>query len=251
MNPETFTSALAEHQQLVLSAEQQQQFADFYHLLMEWNQKMNLTAITAEDEVYLKHFYDSLTLGQYADLTHPQQVADIGGGAGFPSIPLKIAYPQLTITVVDSLNKRMTFIQTVVEALGLTGLTTVHARAEDFGRAKANRQHFDLVTARAVARMTVLSEYCLPLVKKGGTFWALKGSQGQEELAAADLAIKTLGGKVIQDHAFELPEGAGERHIIQIEKRKETPNKYPRKAGVPAKKPLGEGNGSQRSGQNK
>ncbi|MDO4681012.1 MAG: 16S rRNA (guanine(527)-N(7))-methyltransferase RsmG [Aerococcus sp.] len=240
MNQETLTQILASDQKLQLTSKQKAQFQAFYQLLVAWNQKMNLTAITDESEVYLKHFYDSLTLGRYADLSQPLTVADIGGGAGFPSIPLKIAYPNLRITVVDSLNKRMTFIQAVKEELGLGGIETVHARAEDFGRDPKNRDHFDIVTARAVARMTVLSEYCLPLVKKGGTFWALKGSQGADELTRAETAIKTLGGKVIQNHEFNLPEDGGERHIIQIEKRKETPKKYPRKAGVPQKKPLGE-----------
>ncbi|MDO4670578.1 MAG: 16S rRNA (guanine(527)-N(7))-methyltransferase RsmG [Aerococcus sp.] len=239
MNRETFAAVLKD-QQLELTNHQQQQFADFYQLLITWNEKMNLTAITEEGEVYLKRFYDSLTLGRYADLTQPLRVADIGGGAGFPSIPLKIAYPNLDITVVDSLNKRLTFIQTVAKTLGLTGITTVHQRAEDFGRNKQYREQFDIVTARAVARMTVLSEYCLPLAKKGGTFWALKGSQGMDEFAIAKPAIATLGGKFIADHAFALPEEGGERHIIQIEKCKETPKRYPRKAGVPQKKPLGE-----------
>lgn len=238
MNPEAFKAALAQ-QGLDLTDLQMQQFETYYQLLVSWNEKINLTAITDRDEVYLKHFYDSLTLAfaLKTDLTG-KKLVDVGSGAGFPSIPLKIAFPQLEVSIVDSLNKRIKFIDTVTEELGLAGVFAYHDRAEDFGQNKAFRGQFDLATARAVARLSVLSEYCLPLVKKGGLFVAMKAAKADEEIAAAKKAIATLGGKFSQDLSLELPDQAGERHLLVIEKRKETPNKYPRKAGLPNKKPI-------------
>ncbi|MDK6372162.1 16S rRNA (guanine(527)-N(7))-methyltransferase RsmG [Aerococcus urinae] len=238
MNPEEFKAALAE-QGIDLTDLQMQQFESYYQLLVSWNEKINLTAITDRDEVYLKHFYDSLTLAfsLETDLTG-KKLVDVGSGAGFPSIPLKIAFPQLQVSIVDSLNKRIKFIETVTEELGLAGVSAYHDRAEDFGQNKAFRGQFDLATARAVARLSVLSEYCLPLVKKGGLFVAMKAAKADKEIADAKKAIATLGGKFSQDLALELPGQAGERHLLVIEKRKETPNKYPRKAGLPNKKPI-------------
>ena len=238
MNPEEFKAALAQ-KGIDLTDLQMQQFEDYYQLLVSWNEKINLTAITDRDEVYLKHFYDSLTLAfaLKTDFTG-KKLVDVGSGAGFPSIPLKIAFPQLEVSIVDSLNKRIKFIDTVTEELGLAGVFAYHDRAEDFGQNKAFRGQFDLATARAVARLSVLSEYCLPLVKKGGLFVAMKAAKADEEIAAAKKAIATLGGKFSQDLSLELPDQAGERHLLVIEKRKETPNKYPRKAGLPNKKPI-------------
>ncbi|MDK6727897.1 16S rRNA (guanine(527)-N(7))-methyltransferase RsmG [Aerococcus loyolae] len=238
MNPEAFKAALAQ-QGIDLTDLQMQQFETYYQLLVSWNEKINLTAITDRDEVYLKHFYDSLTLAfaLKTDFTG-KKLVDVGSGAGFPSIPLKIAFPQLEVSIVDSLNKRIKFIDTVTEELGLAGVFAYHDRAEDFGQNKAFRGQFDLATARAVARLSVLSEYCLPLVKKGGLFVAMKAAKADEEIAAAKKAIATLGGKFSQDLSLELPDQAGERHLLVIEKRKETPNKYPRKAGLPNKKPI-------------
>lgn len=223
---------------ITLTDKQLAQFKTYYQLLIEWNEKVNLTAITDEKEVYLKHFYDSITPSFYYDLTHTSTVCDIGAGAGFPSIPLKICFPHLKITIVDSLKKRINFLEKLVEALGLNHVELVHARAEDYGQRKEARDYFDLVTARAVARMSVLSEYCLPVCKISGTFLALKGSSSTEELTAAKKAINILGGEFVKEHQFALPIEASERSIIVTKKVKNTPKRYPRKAGTPAKSPI-------------
>lgn len=238
MNPEEFKAAVAA-MGLELSEKQMQQYQRYYELLVEWNEKINLTAITDRDEVYLKHFYDSITLGLHTEVLNGEvTLCDVGAGAGFPSIPLKIAYPNIQVTIVDSLNKRINFLELLFEELGLEGVRCFHDRAETFGQNPAHRAAYDIVTARAVARMSVLSELCMPLVKKEGYFVAMKAASSQEELDAAKAAIATLGGKVEKDYAFELPKEEGERHIILIKKTKETPKKYPRKPGVPNKKPL-------------
>lgn len=237
MTPQAFADLLASQHKIQLSQKQLDQFHRYFELLVEWNEKMNLTAITQEEEVYLKHFYDSLTLGLYFPLTN-QTLCDVGAGAGFPSIPLKIVFPDLQVTIVDSLNKRIGFLNHLVEELGLDQVVAYHDRAETFGQNPQFRGKFDIVTARAVARLSVLSEFCLPLTKKGGHFLALKAATSQEELADAKAAIALLGGKVEGDQAFDLPEEGGQRHLVTILKTKETPNKYPRKPGVPVKKPL-------------
>ncbi|MDN6162140.1 MAG: 16S rRNA (guanine(527)-N(7))-methyltransferase RsmG, partial [Atopostipes sp.] len=180
-----------------------------------------------------------LTLANYIDMTKKElKLCDVGSGAGFPSIPLKILFPEINITIVDSLKKRLNFLEIVIEELQLKNVELHHARAEDFGQDKFYRNSFDLVTARAVARMSVLSEFCLPITKKQGVFAAMKGSQGEEELEAAEKAIQILGGKLDRVETFELPLDAGERSIILIEKIKKTPKKYPRQAGTPNRKPL-------------
>nr|WP_321292626.1 16S rRNA (guanine(527)-N(7))-methyltransferase RsmG [uncultured Trichococcus sp.] len=238
MNPEQFAEALAE-KGILLNETQLEQYATYLHLLREWNEKVNLTAITEPDEVYLKHFYDSISLGFHMNFTEEEvMLCDVGAGAGFPSIPLKIAFPKLQVTIVDSLNKRITFLETLVSELGLTGVSCFHDRAETFGQNKKFRGQFDVVTARAVARLSVLSELCLPLVKKGGTFVAMKAASTEEEIRDAERAITILGGKLEEDIFFELPNDAGERHIVKIKKTKETPKTYPRKAGTPNKNPL-------------
>jgi len=238
LNPEEFKSAL-EKLNVPIDDVKMKQFHDYLLLLQEWNQKINLTTIVDDEEVYLKHFYDSLTLGFYIDFEEEAySLCDVGSGAGFPSIPLKIIYPNLSISIVDSLKKRINFLEKVVEKLGLDGVGLYHDRAEIFGQNKKFRASFDFTTARAVANMSTLSEFCMPLTKKGGTFIAMKAQTAEEELKKADKAISVLGGKVREDIQFELPKEAGERHIILIDKKKETPNKYPRKAGTPAKKPL-------------
>ncbi len=223
---------------ITLTDQQLAQFDMYFQLLIEWNEKVNLTAITDKEEVYLKHFFDSITPSFYYDLQHTTTVCDIGAGAGFPSIPLKICFPHLHITIVDSLKKRLTFLENLVTELQLEHVELVHARAEDFGQRKEARGHFDLVTARAVARMSVLSEYCLPVCKTGGTFLALKGASSTEELTAAKKAIEILGGEFVEEHAFLLPIEESERSIIVTNKVKNTPKKYPRKAGTPAKSPI-------------
>lgn len=238
MNPEEFKAEL-QKRGIPLTEEKMARFNRYLELLQEWNEKINLTAITQREEVYLKHFYDSLTAGLFVSFKEGvPSLCDVGSGAGFPSIPLKIVYPNLKITIVDSLNKRIQFLKTLVEELGLEDVSLYHDRAETFGQNKEFRASFDFVTARAVARMSVLSELCMPLVKKDGTFIAMKASSTEEELKDADKAIRILGGQLRKDIQFELPKEAGERHIILIDKKKETPKKYPRKPGTPNKSPI-------------
>lgn len=239
MNPELFQATLNE-ENFPIDARKMAQFNQYLLLLQEWNNKVNLTAITEEDEVYLKHFYDSLTLANFYDFEKEKKITlcDVGSGAGFPSIPLKIMYPDIEITIVDSLKKRINFLEILVDELDLDNVHLYHDRAEDFGQTKEFRNIFDLVTARAVARMSVLAEFCLPITKIGGTFAAMKGTKASDELNDSKKAIKTLGGKTRAVETFELPEDAGERSIILIDKHKKTPNKYPRKAGTPNRKPL-------------
>ncbi len=237
MSVEWLATQLGAHG-LTLSDKQKQQFEKYYEMLVEWNEKINLTSITEEHEVYLKHFYDSVTPSFYHDFNQPLSLCDVGAGAGFPSIPLKIMFPEIHVTIVDSLNKRIQFLNQLADALELEGVRFVHDRAETFGKQEDYRASFDIVTSRAVARMSVLSELCIPLVKKQGLFLALKSSKGQEELDEARFAVGVLGGKIRQIDTFTLPEDAGERQIITIEKRSQTPKKYPRKPGTPNKTPL-------------
>lgn len=240
MNPEQFQQALADHG-ITLSAEQMQQFADYYQLLVETNEHVNLTRITEKDEVYLKHFYDSIT-GAFAEPRLESEeltLCDIGAGAGFPSVPLKIAFPQLKVTIVDSLNKRIAFLEALVAKLGLNDVTLIHDRAETFSAKNSPyREKFDIVTARAVARLSVLSELCLPAAKISGEFIAYKASAAPEELQQGGAAIKQLGGKVQKTVTLTLLETDEERNIIVIDKIKATPNKYPRRPGLPSKKPI-------------
>ena len=222
-----------------INDEQIKSFEKYMNLLLKWNEKINLTAITELEEVYLKHFYDSLTVAMHVEMAdQTYRLVDVGSGAGFPSIPLKIAFPNLDITIVDSLNKRINFINEVVNELGLEGVHAYHDRAETFGQNPQFRGQFDFATARAVARLNLLAEFCLPLVKKDGQFLAMKAQQSDDEIEEAKHAIAVLGGKFAEDIQFDLPAEAGERHILRIEKPKETPNKYPRKPGKPAKSPL-------------
>lgn len=236
MQPEEFRAQLAENG-FELSDQQLEQFALYYQLLIEWNQKMNLTAITDEEDVYLKHFYDSLTLAFLPEFDGTGRLCDVGAGAGFPSIPLKILFPALDVTIVDSLNKRIGFLNQLQTSLGLTDVHFYHDRAETFGQNPAFRGQFDFVTARAVARLNVLTELCLPLVKKGGQFFALKAAKSEEEVAEAKSAITLLGGKLGTLTDVSLPNG-DLRQIVAIKKTKETPKKYPRKPGTPNKQPL-------------
>lgn len=237
MLPEEFYQKLREHY-IELSKEQMKQFERYYELLLEWNQKINLTAITDKSEVYLKHFYDSVALAFSVGLDERASICDVGSGAGFPSIPLKIIFPELKITIVDSLNKRINFLHTLITELGLKQVSLFHDRAETFGQKTVNRASYDYVIARAVARLNVLCELCLPLVKKDGYFYALKAAKSQEELVEAKAAIATLGAKFIEDKQIYLPNTKDERHVLVIEKKKETPKKYPRKPGLPNKKPI-------------
>lgn len=238
MKPDVFRQELTKIG-IDLSDKQMNQFKKYYELLVEWNQKINLTAITELEEVYLKHFYDSITLATTFDLSKgTYSLCDVGAGAGFPSIPIKIVYPNLEVSIVDSLNKRIKFLTLLCEELHLENVKLYHDRAETFGQSKIHRESYDFVTARAVARLNVLSELCIPLVKKNGKFLALKAAKSEEEVLESKKAIATLGGKLSDEIEVSLPFSEDKRYIVVIDKKKETPNKYPRKPGTPNKKPL-------------
>lgn len=225
---------------IVLTEKQKEQFFKYFQLLTEWNQVMNLTAITEMPEVVTKHFVDSLLVVKVSDgiRTEAYSCIDVGTGAGFPGIPLKIAFPQLQITLLDSLNKRVDFLNTVIQELGLTGITAVHGRAEDFGRNKEYREQFDLCVSRAVANLSTLSEYCLPFVKAGGKFLPYKSGKVEEEAREAESAVKKLGGSMKETKTLVLPGTDVDRTFVPIDKINMTPKKYPRKAGMPGKEPL-------------
>lgn len=215
-----------------------EQFLTYYEMLTEWNQVMNLTAITEYEDVMKKHFVDSVSLIKAYDVTKPASVIDIGTGAGFPGLALKIAYPNMEITLLDSLNKRIQFLDAVIERLQLSGISTIHGRAEDFARPDKLREKFDLCVSRAVANLSTLSEYCLPFVKENGYFISYKSEKISEELEAAGRAIPLLGGRVERQVEFQLPDSDIYRNLFVIKKVGTTPKKYPRKAGLPAKEPL-------------
>ena len=237
MKPEEVYVRLADHG-FPLTDRQKEQYERYFELLVEWNEKINLTAITEKDEVYLKHFYDSIApILQGLIENQPIRLLDIGAGAGFPSLPMKILFPELDVTIIDSLNKRINFLHLLAEELGLSGVHFYHGRAEDFAQDKAFRAQFDIVTARAVARMQVLSELTIPYLKVGGRLLALKASNAPEELEETKNALNLLFSKVEDNLQYELPNG-DPRYITLVEKKKETPNKYPRKAGMPNKRPL-------------
>lgn len=221
---------------ITLSEIQLKQFYNYMNLLIEWNKKINLTAITEPNEIILKHFIDSLTISKY--ISDGTRVVDVGTGAGFPGIPLKIYRQDIEITLLDSLQKRINFLDEVIRELNLEKIETIHSRVEDFGKDKRYREKFDIATSRAVANLATLSEYLLPLVKVGGKVISMKGSLIEEELENSKNAIKILGGKIEKVDEFNLPNSDISRNIILINKIKETPNKYPRKAGEPSKKPL-------------
>ncbi|WP_248929323.1 16S rRNA (guanine(527)-N(7))-methyltransferase RsmG [Paenibacillus hamazuiensis] len=231
-------AALLEKQNVLLTDSQLLQFENYYKELVSWNEKMNLTAITERDQVYIKHFFDSLSVSFFVPMNNISSMADIGSGAGFPSIPLKIVFPHLSLTIVDSLNKRIQFLNHLCGVLGLNGVQAVHGRAEDAARLDAHRDRYDIVTARAVARLAVLNEFCLPFVKPGGLFVAMKGSELHDELNEAKVSLRELKGELKATYPFELPVDQSARHIIVIQKTGTTPKKYPRKAGTPLKSPL-------------
>lgn len=220
----------------MLNRKQQEEFYEYMNLLLEWNEKINLTAITQPSDIIIKHFIDSMTVLKY--IKSDSSVVDIGTGAGFPGIPLKIIEPNLQVSLVDSLNKRINFLDEVVTKLMLKDILTIHSRAEDFGKNKEYRESFDIAISRAVARMNVLVEYLLPTVKVGGYCICMKGSDSQEEIEEADTAIRLLGGRIEKIDEFCLPDTDIKRTVILIKKISNTPNKYPRRSGMPAKEPI-------------
>lgn len=226
-----------------LSQEQTEKLVRYFDMLAEKNKVMNLTAVTDEDGVLIRHFADSLAgilaSGTGKDLTDkkPLSLIDVGTGAGLPGMVLKIVFPELNVTLFDSLNKRLVFLNEVIEALGLAGITTVHGRAEDTAHDKNHREKYDIAVARAVADLSVLSEYCLPFVKTGGRFISYKASGSEEEIQKADKAITVLGGKTENVSAYDAGDGI-KRLTVTIRKEKQTPGRYPRKAGTPSREPI-------------
>lgn len=221
-----------------LNEEQLYQFIKYYELLVEWNSFMNLTAITEFEDVCTKHFIDSISLCKAVDCTKEYHVIDIGTGAGFPGIPLKIVFPNLRITLLDSLGKRVNFLNTVITELGLQEIEAIHGRAEDFAKTGVLRETFDICVSRAVANLSILSEYCLPYVKVGGYFISYKSEKVTEEIQIAQNAIQILGGEISDKKVFLLPNSDIYRNLLMIKKVQNTPKKYPRKAGLPSKEPL-------------
>lgn len=225
---------------IALSSHQVDQFLKYYEMLVEWNEKMNLTAITEYNNVMKKHFIDSLSLVKAFDISSVAELRmiDVGTGAGFPGLALKIAFPKVKVTLLDSLNKRIQFLDAVIQELDLKEIETIHGRAEDYARQEAYREKYDLCVSRAVANLSILSEYCLPFLKQHGLFISYKSEKIVEELQKSSNAISILGGVISRQVEFCLPDSDIYRNLFVIQKEKATPKKYPRKAGVPAKMPL-------------
>ena len=221
-----------------LTEQQSEQLYEYYRLLVEWNSFMNLTGITEFSEVVQKHFVDSLSIVKVKNMNDVDNLIDVGTGAGFPGLPLKIVFPHLKVTLLDSLNKRIDFLNAVIEKTGLTGIETIHGRAEDFAKPGQKREIYDLCVSRAVANLATLSEYCLPYVKIGGEFIPYKSGEVADELQDAKSAVFLLGGKVESCENFDLPGSDIHRSLVRIKKVGGCPKKYPRKAGMPSKVPL-------------
>lgn len=239
MERESFSKELIEKAKKVnieIDDKKEEQFYNYMKLLLEWNEKINLTAITEQNDIILKHFIDSITINKYIEQSN--SIIDIGTGAGFPGIPLKIMNQNKKITLVDSLNKRINFLNEVCKEISLENIQCIHARAEELASDLEYRENYETVVSRAVARLNVLIEYMLPFVKKGGLCICMKGPNIDGELEEAKNAIKVLGGKFKSVESFFLPDSDIERNVIIIEKVAETPKKYPRKAGLPSKQPI-------------
>lgn len=221
-----------------LSEYQLNQFAKFRDLILEYNKVMDITNITEEDQMYIKHFLDSILLNKSEIDLDGKKIIDIGTGGGFPGIPLKIVYPNSSFTLMDSLNKRINFLHDVVDVMEFDGVEPIHARAEELARKEGYREEYDIATSRAVADLRTLAEYCMAFVKPGGYFIAMKGPNYKEELENSRNAIDTMGGKLEKVVSYDLPEGNGERNLIIIKKVRPTPKKYPRGQGKPKNKPL-------------
>ena len=239
MNIQEFSQLMIDYGKeinIVFTEEQLQKFYQYMNLLIEWNEKINLTAIVEPKEIILKHFIDSLTIIKY--IGPNKSVIDIGTGAGFPGIPIKIVREDLKITLLDSLNKRINFLNEVIKDLGLKNIATVHARIEEYAKNKQYREQYDVATSRAVANLTTLSEYMLPMVVLKGMAICMKGSEISEEISKSKNSIKILGGEIVHIEEFTLPKSDHKRNLVLIKKTKQTPNKYPRKPGIPSKEPL-------------
>lgn len=221
-----------------ITSVQAEQFYKYYKILVEWNQFMNLTGITEFEEVVQKHFVDSLSIVKVKDMNSVDNLIDIGTGAGFPGIPIKIAYPHVKVTLLDSLNKRIQFLDEVIRITGLQNMETIHGRAEDFAKSGKKREMFDLCVSRAVANLSTLSEYCIPYVKIGGEFIPYKSGEISQELEDAKAAVFLLGGKIEDCQNFVLPDSDIHRSLVLIKKVNGCPKKYPRKSGLPSKDPL-------------
>ncbi len=223
---------------VLLSQKQIEQFMKYKQLLLEWNQKINLTAITEEREIILKHFADCVSIVSAMSFPRGASVIDVGTGAGFPGIPLKIVCPEIQVTLLDSLQKRLIFLQEVIQQLALTGVSCVHSRAEDSGKEKEYREKYDYCVSRAVANLAVLCEYCLPFVKVGGIFLSLKGPDVEQEVQQSQKAIKVLGGEITEIKQVVIPNTELQHKIVFIKKVQQTPIQYPRKAGKVLKNPI-------------
>ena len=223
---------------ITLDENQKKQFTDFYEYLVEKNKVMNLTGITEFQEVLIKHFLDSLACVKAVDMSRIKRIMDIGTGAGFPGVPLKIAFPHLEACLLDSLKKRVNFLEETFQMLKLENITAIHGRAEEYAKNKQYRETYDLCVSRAVSNLATLSEYCLPYVKTGGYFISYKSGTVQEEVEQEQKAVKILGGKIQDVVYFQLPDSEIQRSLVVIEKIKATPGRYPRKAGTPLKEPL-------------
>lgn len=233
--------SICEKYELNISDNQCQQFKDYFDLLVEWNSFMNLTSITEKNEVMIKHFLDSIICSKYYDFSN-KNLIDVGTGAGFPGIPLKIFNPELSVTLLDSLNKRINFLDAVIDKLSLKDIITVHSRAEDGAHNELFRENFDIAVSRAVANLSVLSEYCLPFVKIGGVFISYKSGDSEEEINLSKNSIKILGGKINKVESYSIMDNVSHeilgRSLVIIDKIDKCKNNYPRKAGTPAKNPL-------------
>ena len=239
MKKEEFEKQIREYAEelgMSLTNMQVDKFFTYMELLLEWNEKINLTAITKPEDIILKHFIDSMTVAQY--IKQESKIVDIGTGAGFPGIPLKIIREDLDIILLDSLNKRINFLKEVIDKLQLTKINAIHSRVEELGKDKKYREKFDVATSRAVANLSTLAEYQIPLVKLDGVCVSMKGSDVKEELELSKNAISLLGGKIEKVDNFQLPKSDINRHVVIIRKIKNTPAKFPRKPGMPAKEPL-------------
>lgn len=236
MNINEFIDEFDRYKDIKLSVEQYKKFHKYMNLLIEWNEKINLTAIVEPKEVILKHFVDSLTISKY--LKNGDKLIDVGTGAGFPGIPNKINNENLNVTLLDSLKKRTIFLDEVINNLQLKNIKSIHGRVEEIAQNKEYREKYDVVTSRAVAQLNILLEYMLPLVKVGGICICMKGSEIEEELNNAKNALQILGGEIEKVESFELADSEMKRNLVIIKKVKNTPNKYPRKAGTPNKEPL-------------